>query len=153
MRRTPRPQYNTSVERKRRAATVAAFLAEHGFPLASGDVAAEVPKCRQVKASWVADRVRIAGQRRQRGRRAHRSLWSLQREARRQQDRDAGDGGRRGNFHRGASARADDFVLSTDGGTLILRDEKRLRALDPTCKTEPSQGRPRQHAFSHQRID
>ena len=34
--------------------------------------------------------------------------------------------------------RADDFALSADGGTLIVRDEKRLRALDPTCKTEPS---------------
>jgi tricorn protease len=33
--------------------------------------------------------------------------------------------------------RADDFALSADGGTLIVRDGKKLRALDPARKPEP----------------
>ena len=53
----PRPQYKTSAERKRRAAAVSAFLDEHGFLLASGDLAARCPECRHVRAKWVADHV------------------------------------------------------------------------------------------------
>ena len=57
IRNTPRPEYNTSRERKRRAAAVAAFLAEHGFVLANGDRVARCPDCGRVRAQWVAHHI------------------------------------------------------------------------------------------------
>jgi hypothetical protein len=54
---TERPDYSTSHERKRRAATVAAFMAEHGFVLENGDVVAHCPECRRLRARFVADHI------------------------------------------------------------------------------------------------
>jgi len=52
-----RPEYNSSHERKRRAAVVAAFLAEHGHTLDDGTVIAYCPDCRQRRAHFIADHV------------------------------------------------------------------------------------------------
>src|SRR5674476_689349 len=52
-----RPEYNSSHEIKRRAAVVAAFMAEHGHALDDGTVIAYCPDCRQRRAHFIADHV------------------------------------------------------------------------------------------------
>lgn len=56
-RRLERPERGSSAETRRRAAVVAAFMAEHGRQCANGDVIARCPECRQMRARFVADHV------------------------------------------------------------------------------------------------
>lgn len=52
-----RPERNSWPERKRRAATVSAWLSVHGITLENGDVIARCPDCRQMRVNFVADHV------------------------------------------------------------------------------------------------
>ena len=55
--RTPRPEYRTSKERRRRAQAVRDWLSIYGERIEDGRIVAVCPDCGQPRMSWVADHV------------------------------------------------------------------------------------------------